>query len=149
MALHIWLPRGSQRMIRLAIIDDQTLVRSGISRLLGTIDGIEVVGEAADAVHRSAVRVIEMTAPDPVLLDVRMPGGSDIDVLKEFGRAQRLPPTILLTTFDDHEALIEALRHGAKGFRQKDILFDRLVEAIRHVANGGNLMLGVHDRARG
>ena len=84
--------------------------------------------------------MIEMTAPDPVLLDVRMPGGSGIDVLKEFGRAQRLPPTILLTTFDDHEALIEALRHGAKGFRQKDILFDRLVEAIRHVANGGNLM---------
>jgi DNA-binding NarL/FixJ family response regulator len=69
-----------------------------------------------------------------------MPGGSGIDVLKELGRAQRLPPTILLTTFDDHEALIEALRHGAKGFRQKDISFDRLVEAIRHVANGRNLM---------
>jgi DNA-binding NarL/FixJ family response regulator len=125
-------------VIRVVIVDDQTLVRSGIRQLLMMSDGIAVIGEACDAVE--AIALIGATEPDIVLLDVRMPGGSGIDVLRELDRQGRLPPAILLTTFDDDEALIEGMRHGAKGFLLKDITLDRLVEAIRHVANGGSLI---------
>jgi DNA-binding NarL/FixJ family response regulator len=124
-------------VIKLVIVDDQILVRSGIRQLLASVDFIEVVGEAADA--GAAVQVIRATEPDLVLLDVRMPGGSGIDVLKALS-SERLPPTILLTTFDDDEALIEGIRHGAKGFLLKDISFERLIDAIRQVAAGGDLI---------
>jgi len=124
-------------VIRLVIVDDQTLVRSGIRQLLASVDFVEVVGEAADAT--AAVQMILATAPDLVLLDVRMPDGSGVDVLKALS-SQQLPPTILLTTFDDDQALIEGIRHGARGFLLKDITFDRLIEAIRHVAAGGDLI---------
>lgn len=125
-------------MIRLVVVDDQTLVRSGIQQLLDTVAEIDVVGEAASA--GEAVRVIREAAPDVVLLDVRMPGGSGIEVLKALEAASRLPPSILLTTFDDDEILLDGLRHGAKGFLLKDISLDRLVDAIRQVAGGGNLV---------
>jgi DNA-binding NarL/FixJ family response regulator len=101
-------------MIRLVVVDDQTLVRSGIRQLLESVAEIDVVGEAASA--EAAIRIIGETAPNVVLLDVRMPGGSGIDVLKTLEADNRLPPTILLTTFDDDEILLEGLRHGAKGF---------------------------------
>jgi DNA-binding NarL/FixJ family response regulator len=125
-------------MIRIVVVDDQTLVRSGIGQLLDTVAEISVVGEASNA--DDAVRVIYQAAPDVVLLDVRMPGGSGIEVLKSLGAAGRLPPTILLTTFDDDEILLDGMRHGAKGFLLKDISLDLLVEAIRRVADGGSLL---------
>jgi DNA-binding NarL/FixJ family response regulator len=125
-------------MIRLVLVDDQTLVRSGIRQLLDTVAEIEVVSEAANA--EEAVRMIGETAPDVVLLDVRMPGGSGIEVLKDLKAVGGLPPTILLTTFDDDEILLDGLRHGAKGFLLKDISLDRLVDAIRQVAGGGTLV---------
>lgn len=125
-------------MIRLVVVDDQTLVRSGIRQLLETTAEIDVVGEGAHAAE--AVRVIGETVPDVVLLDIRMPGGSGIEVLKTLRAADRLPPTILLTTFDDDEILLEGLRHGAKGFLLKDISLERLVDAIRQVAGGGTLV---------
>jgi DNA-binding NarL/FixJ family response regulator len=124
-------------MIRLVLVDDQTLVRSGIRQLLEIVDEIDVVGEAASA--EEAIRAIDEAVPDVVLLDVRMPGGSGIAVLKTLEAAGRLPPTILLTTFDDDDILMDGLRHGAKGFLLKDISLDRLVDAIRQVAGGGNL----------
>ena len=134
-------------MIRLVVVDDQTLVRSGIRKLLDTVAEIDVVAEGASA--DEALDVITETAPDVVLLDVRMPGGSGIEVLKTLNAANRLPPTILLTTFDDDEILLEGLRHGAKGFLLKDISFDRLVDAIRQVAQGGNLVRpAITDRRR-
>lgn len=132
-------------MIRLVIVDDQTLVRSGIRQLLTMADGIAVIGEACDAAE--AIGLIGAAEPDIVLLDVRMPGGSGIEVLRALDRQGRFPPTILLTTFDDEEALIDGMRHGARGFLLKDITLDRLVEAIHHVADGGSLMRpGVTER---
>jgi DNA-binding NarL/FixJ family response regulator len=125
-------------MIRLVLVDDQTLVRSGIRQLLDSVAEIGVVGEAASAAE--AIRVIGAANPDVVLLDVRMPGGSGIEVLKALKAADDLPPTILLTTFDDDEILLDGLRHGAKGFLLKDISLDRLVDAIRQVAGGGSLV---------
>jgi DNA-binding NarL/FixJ family response regulator len=125
-------------MIRLVLVDDQTLVRSGIRQLLETVTEIDVVSEASNA--EEAVRVIGEAAPDVVLLDVRMPGGSGIEVLKDLKAMGLLPPTILLTTFDDDEILLDGLRHGAKGFLLKDISLERLVDAIRQVAGGGTLV---------
>jgi DNA-binding NarL/FixJ family response regulator len=125
-------------MIRLVLVDDQTLVRSGIRQLLDSVAEIDVVGEAASAAE--AIRVIGEANADVVLLDVCMPGGSGIEVLKALKAADDLPPTILLTTFDDDEILLDGLRHGAKGFLLKDISLDRLVDAIRQVAAGGSLV---------
>lgn len=124
-------------MIRIVLVDDQTLVRSGIRGLLDLTDDICVVAEAADG--DQALTVIETTTPDVVLLDIRMPGLSGIEVLQALKKSGTLPPVILLTTFDDDEALLEGMRAGAKGFLLKDISLERLAEAIRNVAAGSTL----------
>ncbi len=125
-------------MIRIVLVDDQTLVRSGIRGLLALTDDIEVVDEAGDG--EQALAVIAAAKPDVVLLDIRMPERSGIEVLKALKDSGELPPTILLTTFDDDEALLEGIRAGAKGFLLKDISLERLTEAIRSVAAGSTLI---------
>lgn len=122
-------------MIRLVIADDQTLVRQGIRGLLELASDLRVVGEAADG--DEAVRLVAEKRPDVVLLDVRMPGRGGLEVLEAL--AGRLPPTILLTTFDDDQVLIEGIRRGAKGFLLKDVPLRQLTAAIRTVAAGGTL----------
>jgi len=124
-------------MIRIVLVDDQTLIRSGIHGLLDLTEDIRVVGEAGDAA--AALDVIGREKPDLVLLDVRMPGGSGIDVLQGLKLSGFLPPCILLTTFDDDDALLEGMRCGAKGFLLKDISLERLADAIRAVAGGASL----------
>ena len=124
-------------MIDIVLVDDQNLVRSGIRGLLELDGGLRVVGEAADG--EQALAVIEATRPHVVLLDIRMPVRSGIDVLKAMKARGAMPPTILLTTFDDDEALLDGMRAGAKGFLLKDISLERLVEAVRAVAAGSTL----------
>jgi len=124
-------------MLRIVLVDDQTLVRSGIKGLLDLTPDLKVVGEADDAA--GAIDLIARVAPDLVLLDIRMPGGSGIEVLHALGQRQALPPTILLTTFDDDGALLDGMRAGAKGFLLKDISLEHLAEAIRRVAAGATL----------
>jgi YesN/AraC family two-component response regulator len=94
-------------MIRVVLVDDQTLVRRGIRSLLELADDIAVAGEAADG--DEAVAVIQRERPDAVLLDVRMPKRNGIEVLQALQAGGELPPTILLTTFDDDEALLEGV----------------------------------------
>ena len=122
-------------MIRVVLVDDQTLVRSGIRGLLELTPDIRVVAEAADGA--SAPGVIAAAQADVLLLDVRMPHVSGIELLRRAGGA--LPPTILLTTFDDDEALFDDMRAGARGFLLKDISLERLAEGIRSVASGATL----------
>ena len=132
-------------MIRVVLVDDQTLVRSGICGLLNLTDDIRVVAEAADGA--AAPGVVAAARPDLVLLDVRMPHCSGVQVLQTHGPAW--PPTILLTTFDDDEALLAGMRAGAKGFLLKDISLERLADGIRAVAAGGTLFrLGLSERTR-
>jgi DNA-binding NarL/FixJ family response regulator len=132
-------------MIEVVLVDDQTLVRSGIRGLLNLVGDIRVTAEAADA--EEALAVIATVRPNVVLLDVRMPGRSGIDVLKALRAEGSGPPTILLTTFDDNEALLEGIRAGAKGFLLKDTSLERLAEAIRAVAVGSTFYLpGVTER---
>lgn len=122
-------------MIRVVLVDDQTLVRSGIRGLLDLTPDIRVVAEAADGA--AAPAVIAAAQADVLLLDVRMPEVSGIELLRRAGNA--LPPTILLTTFDDDEALFDGMRLGARGFLLKDISLERLAEGIRSVAAGATL----------
>ncbi|HEV8632009.1 MAG TPA: response regulator transcription factor [Thermoanaerobaculia bacterium] len=125
-------------MIRVALVDDQTLMRRGLRGLLDLTPDLEVVAEAADG--EQALQAIADTAPDVVLLDVRMPRLDGVGVLVRLREAGRLPPTILLTTFDDDAALLAGMRAGARGFLLKDVSFERLTDAIRRVAAGESLI---------
>ena len=125
-------------MIRVVLVDDQTLVRQGIRRLLELGEDVEVVGEAADG--RAALAVVADTRPDVVLLDLRMPVLDGIGTLRELATAEHRPATLVLTTFDDDEEVLEALRAGARGYLLKDVTLDGLLEAIRTLAGGGRLI---------
>ena len=125
-------------MIRVLLVDDQTLMRKGLRGLLDLTEDIRVVAEASDG--EEALQILGEAAPDVVLLDVRMPKLSGVDLLKRLRQEGRLPPTILLTTFDDDSALLEGIRAGARGFLLKDVSFERLTEAIRRVMAGETLI---------
>jgi DNA-binding NarL/FixJ family response regulator len=125
-------------MIRIVLVDDQTLVRQGIRSLLELAGDIAIVAEAADG--EDGVAVITRERPDVVLLDVRMPRKGGLDVLRALQAASALPPTILLTTFDDDEALLEGIRAGARGYLLKDVSLEQLTDAIRAVAAGGTVI---------
>jgi DNA-binding NarL/FixJ family response regulator len=125
-------------MIRVVLIDDQTLVRRGVRALLELAGDISIVAEAGDGIEGAAV--IRRERPDVVLLDVRMPKASGLDLLRELRDAGELPPTILLTTFDDDEALLEGVKAGARGYLLKDVSLEQLTGAIRAVAAGETMI---------
>ena len=124
--------------MRVVLVDDQTLVRRGIRSLLELASDIEVAGEAADG--DEALAVIRRERPDAVLLDVRMPKRNGIEVLRALHASSELPPTILLTTFDDDEALLDGVKAGARGYLLKDVSLEQLTDALRTVAGGGTLI---------
>ena len=127
-------------MIRVAVADDQALVRGGFSVLLGTADDIEVVGEAADG--EAAVRLVARERPDVVLMDIRMPVMDGVEATRRITADPRLASTrvLILTTFDLDEYVFESLRAGASGFLLKDTLPDDLLAAVRVVAGGEALL---------
>ena len=125
-------------MIRALVVEDQTLVRQGICSLLSLTDDIEVVGESTDGAE--ALAAIERLHPDVVLLDVRMPRVDGLEVLRCLREKGASVPVLVLTTFDDDEALFEALRAGAKGYLLKEVSLDQLASAIRVLAEGGDLI---------
>jgi DNA-binding NarL/FixJ family response regulator len=121
------------RMIRVVLVDDQTLVRQGVRGLLELVPDIDVVGEASDG--EQALALVPELKPDVLLLDIRMPRLNGIGVLEALGRADVLPPTLVLTTFDDGDAAIAAIKAGAKGLMLKDVSLKDLAEAIRALAD--------------
>ncbi len=125
-------------MIRVLLVDDQLLVRRGIRSLLELAGDMVVVADVGTA--DEGVSAVREHRPDIVLLDVRMPGKTGIDFVRELRSSNELPPTILLTTFDDDAALMEGVKAGARGFLLKDISLDLLTTAIRSVASGENLI---------
>ena len=125
-------------MIKVMLVDDQNLVRKGVRSLLELSEEIEVIAEASDGIE--AIRTIPGIGPDVVLLDMRMPGKSGLDVLQQLSSDGTLPPTIILTTFDDDEMVLAGIKAGAKGFLLKDVSLDELVGAIRTVAQGGSMV---------
>jgi len=125
-------------MIKVMLVDDQNLVRKGVRSLLELSEEIEVIAEAPDGIE--AIRTIPEIGPDVVLLDMRMPGKSGLDVLQQLSGDGTLPPTIILTTFDDDEMVLAGIKAGAKGFLLKDVSLEELVGAIRTVAQGGSMV---------
>jgi DNA-binding NarL/FixJ family response regulator len=127
-------------VIRVALADDQELVRSGFAALLQAEDDIEVVGEAADGLE--AVGLAARTRPDVILMDIRMPGLDGIEATRRIAARPELAPVhvIILTTFELDEYVFEALRAGAAGFLVKDTDAAELLRAIRVVADGEALL---------
>ncbi|MGD8384526.1 MAG: response regulator transcription factor [Lysobacterales bacterium] len=125
-------------MIKVMLVDDQNLVRKGVRSLLELSEEIEVIAEASDGAE--AIRTIPGVNPDVVLLDMRMPGKSGLDVLQHLSGEGCLPPTIILTTFDDDELVLAGIKAGAKGYLLKDVSLEELVSALKTVAAGGSMV---------
>ncbi|GIJ80227.1 DNA-binding response regulator, NarL/FixJ family, contains REC and HTH domains [Micromonospora phaseoli] len=124
-------------MTRVVIVDDQTLIRQGIRGLLEVAE-IDVVGEADDG--RTALAVVAQTSPDVILLDLRMPRFDGIWTLEQLRAGDIDIPVLVLTTFDDDELVLGALRAGARGYLLKDVTLNQLTRAIRALADGGTLI---------
>jgi DNA-binding NarL/FixJ family response regulator len=125
-------------MIRVMLVDDQNLVRKGVRSLLELSTDIEIVAEAADGAE--AIRLLPEINPDVMLLDMRMPGMSGIDVLQTLAKNNAVPPTIILTTFDDDELVLAGIKAGARGYLLKDVSLEDLVGAVKTVAEGGSIV---------
>jgi len=132
-------------VIRVLIVDDQSLVRTGFRMILEAEADVEVVGEAADGAE--ALTVAAEVEPDVILMDVRMPNVDGLEATRRLldGKTEG-PRVLILTTFDLDEYVYEALRVGASGFLLKDTPPEQLVEAIHVVANGDALLSPVITR---
>ena len=124
--------------IRIAIVDDQTLVREGLASLLALVPDLTVVGTAADG--RTALALVAEQSPDVVLMDVRMPGMSGVAATHEIRARYPHTRVIVLTTFDSDEYVFESLRAGASGFLLKNADPDYLATAIRAVHAGDSIL---------
>jgi DNA-binding NarL/FixJ family response regulator len=122
-------------MIRVLLVDDQELIRTGLRGILRPHFGFDVVGECADGTE--VVAAVDGLAPDVVLMDVRMPVVDGVQATLRLRRQGGSPPVLALTTFDDEEALAGMLRAGASGFVLKGVPADDLQRAVRVVAEGG------------
>lgn len=121
-------------MIRVLIVDDQPVVRAGVSRILGPEDGFELVAECADG--DEVVAAVADQRPDVVLMDVRMGRMDGVAATRRLREAGDGPPVLVLTTFDDDDVLWGALDAGAAGFVLKDAPAEELIAATRAVAGG-------------
>ncbi|KIP53565.1 response regulator [Leucobacter komagatae] len=123
-------------MTRVVLVDDQALVREGIRGLLA-VAGFDVVGEAEDGM--GAVALIEDTRPDVALIDIRMPRFDGLWALRALKEGGSQVPVLVLTTFDDDEALVRAIQLGARGYLLKDITLAQLTHAVEVLAGGATL----------
>ncbi|WP_318272495.1 response regulator transcription factor [Microbispora triticiradicis] len=126
--------RSGDAVVRVLVADDQELVREGIASLLGIQPGVTVVGTAADG--QEAVEAALSLEPDVVLMDVRMPRMSGVDAAAVLRRRAPACRVVMLTTFDDDEYVVEALRAGAAGYLLKNLPATRLAEAVRLASAG-------------
>jgi DNA-binding NarL/FixJ family response regulator len=124
--------------IRVLLVDDQALVRSGFRLILETREDLEVVGEAEDG--REAVELGRNLRPDVILMDVRMPNVDGVEATRRLSALGSTARVLILTTFDLDEYVYEAIRAGASGFLLKDVQPAQLVDAIRVVAAGEALL---------
>jgi DNA-binding NarL/FixJ family response regulator len=124
-------------MIQVFIADDQLLVRQGIRTLLEMDGCISIVGEAGDG--NEAIALVPGLAVHALLLDIRMPHKDGLDVLRELSAKNSLPPTLILTTFDDSNVVLDGIRAGARGFMLKDVSYQQLITAIHAVAGGATV----------
>jgi two-component system response regulator DevR len=124
--------------IRVFLLDDHELVRRGLADLLSSEPDIEIVGEAATAAE--ALRRIPALRPDVALLDARLPDGSGIDVCRDIRSGSPEVNCVILTSYDDNDAIFASIMAGASGYLLKEIRGNSLVEGIRQVAAGNSLL---------
>ena len=124
--------------INVMLVDDQMLVREGIKSLLRLSDSLQVVAEASDG--SQVLAQIATHDVDLILLDLSMPNVDGIATLKLLRQAQVATPVIILTTFDDHQLVLEGLAAGAKGYLLKDVSLDTLCDSIKTVYAGNTLV---------
>ena len=120
--------------LRIVLADDHPVVRSGLRALLNTLEGLEVVGEAATG--EAAVREAQLLRPDVVLMDVRMPGLDGVEATRRIRASVPQTAVLVLTMFDDDATVFTAMQAGASGYLLKDVEQDDIVAAIRAVAAG-------------
>lgn len=125
---------GRSGPARLIVVDDHDLVRSGLKGLLSDQEDFEVVGEAANG--REAVELCRQMRPDLVVMDVRMPEMDGLSATREIGRRFEDVSVLLLTTYENEDYLLEAIRAGAAGYVLKDAPESQLINAIRKVLDG-------------
>lgn len=125
-------------MIRVAVVDDEELVRDGLAAIVGSAPDLEVVATAGDA--DSALESVRRTSPDVVLMDVRMPGRDGIDATREIVALGGQTRVLVLTTVELDEVVLAALRAGASGFLLKSVPREQLWGGIRAVADGDALL---------
>src|SRR5512136_2871637 len=125
-------------MIKVLLVDDQTLIRQGIRLLLEIEADIRVVGQAANG--RAALEQVEALHPDVVLMDVRMPEMDGVAATRMLSEQHPEVKVIILTTFEDDETVFEGLKAGARGYLLKDISSEEMAQAVRKVAAGEALI---------
>lgn len=125
-------------MIRVFIVEDHAIVREGISNLLELSADVEVIGAAASA--EEALKLLPSARPDVLLLDMKLPRLSGVELMQQLRASAELPPTLILTTFEDDGLLLDGLRAGAKGYLLKDVSLEQLLAAIREIAAGGSFI---------
>lgn len=124
--------------VRVMIIDDHEVVRRGIAEVVDRAEGLTVVAEAGTVAE--AVRRAGLVQPDVALVDLRLPDGTGIDIISQFADVSPKTSSIVLTSFDDDDALSEALRVGAKAYLLKSVRGAEITDNIRAVASGRTLL---------
>ncbi|MFK0110288.1 response regulator [Streptomyces sp. NPDC091217] len=124
-------------MIRVLVVDDEALIRTGFTHILETADDIEVVAAVPGG---QAVRTVRELRPDVVLLDIRMPDVDGLTILADLRRMPQAPVVAMLTTFDTDEYVATALRSGAAGFLLKDTDPEQFPHLVRTLAEGGTVL---------
>src|SRR6188768_658605 len=125
-------------MIRVYLLDDHELVRRGLIALLESVDDIEVIGESGLA--QEATRRIPALRPDVAILDARLPDGSGIDVCRDVRSSDPTIKALILTSYDDDEALFAAIMAGAAGYILKQVRGNDFVDIVRRVAAGQSML---------
>lgn len=123
---------------RVFVVDDHEVIRRGIAALVGTESDLELVGEASTVAEAQAL--VPAREPDVVVLDVRLPDGNGVELCRELQSRHAGIRCLILTSFDDHSALMDAIIAGAAGFVLKGVVSEELVGAIRTVGAGQSLL---------
>ncbi|MER5278618.1 response regulator transcription factor [Streptomyces sp. NPDC002809] len=127
-------PTPTPRPVRLIVVDDDPLVRAGLTLMLGGADDIDIVGEGADGTE--AVELVDRLRPDVVLMDIRMPVMDGLTATEALRSRPDAPEIVVLTTFHADEQVLRAIRAGAAGFVLKDTPPAQIVDSVRRVAAG-------------